>query len=84
MSNFPATSVIIFSAAESKLTSLFGMVIFNNGLQCRVVEEDTLRAMISADRNVSRDYKQPGRETAQGMLLDKCLIIISRTNVNRY
>ena len=28
------------------------------------------RAMISADRNVSSDYKIPGRETVRGLLLD--------------
>ena len=28
--------------------------------------------MISASRNVSRDYKLPGRETVQGPLLDNC------------
>ena len=28
--------------------------------------------MISSTRNVSRDYKLPGRETVQGPLLDNC------------
>ena len=28
--------------------------------------------MISAARNISRDYKIPGREMVQGPLLDKC------------
>ena len=56
------TSGIIFSAAEAKLTSLFGMIIFNNGLQFRKGEDETFRSIISADRNVSRGYNLPRRE----------------------
>ena len=61
----------IFSAAEEKLTSLIGMAIFNNGLKFRIGKYEAFRAMISSDRNVSRAYKIPGRETTQGPLLDK-------------
>ena len=64
------TSGGIFSAAESELTSLIGMTIFNNGLQFRIGEEETFRAMIRASRNISRDYKLPGRDTVRGPLLD--------------
>ena len=46
------------------------MIIFNNGLQFRIVEEDTFRVMISASRNASRDYKLPGRETVRGPFID--------------
>ena len=58
------TSGIIFSAAEVKPTPLMGMTIFNNGIKLKI------RAMISADRNISSDYKMPGRETVRGLLLD--------------
>ena len=66
------TSGRILSAAEAKLTSLIGMTIFNNGLQFRIGEEDTFREIISAERNVSRDYKLPGRERTRGLMLDEC------------
>ena len=56
------TSGRIFSAEESKLISLIGMNIFNNGIQFRIGEEETSRAMISAAGNISRDYKLPGRD----------------------
>ena len=53
----------ISSAGEAKLTSLIGMAIFNNGLQFIIGLEDTFRKIIGAGRNVSMDYKLPGRET---------------------
>ena len=62
LSTVSVTSDKIFSAAESKLTSLIGITIFNNGLQFRIGEDETFRAIISAARNVSRNYKLPGRE----------------------
>ena len=62
----------IFSAAEYKPTSLIGMNIFNNGIQFRIREEETLRETISASINLSRYYKLPGREMVQGTLLDNC------------
>ena len=46
------------------------MTIFNNGLQFKIGEEEIFRAMISADKNVSRYYKLPGRETVRGPFLD--------------
>ena len=66
------TSGRIFSAEESKLTSLIGMNIFNKGLKFIIGEYKTFREMISAARNVSRYYKLPGRETVWGPFLDKC------------
>ena len=48
------------------------MEIFNNGLQFRIGEEEKFRAMISTNRNISRDYKLPGWEMVRGPLLDKC------------
>ena len=72
LSLVPVTSGEIFSAAEAKLTLLTGMTIFNNCLQFRIGEDETFRAMISADSNVSRDYKLPGREMVQGLFLDNC------------
>ena len=63
LSTVSVTSSRILSAAEAKLTSLIGITIFNNDLQFRIGEEETFRAMINAARNVSRDYKLPGRET---------------------
>ena len=45
----------IFSAAESKLTSLIGMIIFNNSIQFRIGEDYIFREIISAARNFSRD-----------------------------
>ena len=63
LSTVSVTSVRIFSAAEAKLTSLIGMTIFNNGLQFRILEEDTFRAMIRSDRKVLMDYKLSGMET---------------------
>ena len=63
LSKVSVTSGGIFYAAEAKLTSLIGMTIFNNGLQFRIGEEETFRAMIRAVINVSTDYKLPGRET---------------------
>ena len=35
-------------------------------------EEETFREIISTSRNVSMDYKLPGRETLQGALVNKC------------
>ena len=55
LSTVSVTSVIIFYSAEAKLTSLVGITIFNNGLQFRIGEYETFRAIISAARNVSRD-----------------------------
>ena len=63
LSTVSVTSVRIFSDAEAKLTSLIGMIIFNNGLQFKMGEDETFRGMISAARNVSRYYKLPVRET---------------------
>ena len=84
LSTVSVTSGKIFSAAEAKLISLIGITIFNNGLQFRIGEEDKFRAMISADRKVSRDYKMPGRDTVKGRLLIIVLRIILRTNVISY
>ena len=70
LSTVSVTSGRIFSASESRLTLLIGMTIFNNGLQFRMGEEETFRAMIIATRNVSRDYKLPERDTVQGPLFD--------------
>ena len=56
---------------EGKLTSLIGMTIFNNGIQFIIGVGGTFRAIIGASRNVSRDYKLPGRETLREPLLDK-------------
>ena len=72
LSTVSVTSGRIFSADEYTLTSLIGITIFNNGLKFIIGEEETFRAMISAARNVSRDYKMPGRETVRGPLLDNC------------
>ena len=72
LSTVSVTSGIILPAAESKLTKLIGITIFNNGLQFRIGGEDTFRAMISISRNFSKDYKLPGREAVQGLLIDKC------------
>ena len=63
LSTVSVSSGIILSASESRLTSLNGMTIFNNGLQFRIGEDATFNANISADRNVSSDYKLLGRET---------------------
>ena len=41
LSKVSVTSVRIFSAAESKLTSLIAITIFNNGLQFRIGSEET-------------------------------------------
>ena len=71
LSMVSVTSGRIFYAVEAKLTSLIGMNIFNNGLQFRIGEDDTFRAMISAARNIPRYYKLPGRDTVLGTLLDK-------------
>ena len=57
---------------EAKLTLLIGMIIFTNGLQFIIWEEETFREIISADKNVSRDYKLQGRETVRGLFLDNC------------
>ena len=72
LSTVSVNSGIIFSTAEAKMTSLIGMTIFNNGLQFIIGEEETLREIVSAARNVSRYYKLSGRETVQGLLIDKC------------
>ena len=61
LSTMSVTSGRILSAAESKLTALIGMTIFNDGLQFIIGEEDTFRAIISATRNVSRGYNLTGR-----------------------
>ena len=63
LSTVSVTSGRIFSSEESRLTSLIGMTIFNNGLQFRIGEDKTFRSMNSSARNVSRDYTLPGRET---------------------
>ena len=72
LSTMQVTSGRTFSSAEYKITSLIGMTIFNNGLQFIIGEEETSREMISAARNVSRDYKLPGRETVQYQFIDNC------------
>ena len=72
LSTVTVTSGIIFSAAESKLTSLIVMTIFNNFIQFIIGEENTYKSMVSAARNVPRDYKLPGRETVRGVFLDNC------------
>ena len=64
LSMVSVTSGRIFSAAKDKLNSLIGMNIFNKGLQFIIGEGKKFRAMISADRNVSRNSKLPGREIA--------------------
>ena len=84
LSTVSVTSGRIFSAAEAKLTSLIGIAIFNNGLQFIIGEDETFREIISASRNVSRDYKLPGRKTVQAPLPGNFLIIISRTNMRSY
>ena len=76
LSTVPVTSGRILSAAEAKLTSLIVIKIFNNGLKFRIGEDNTFRSMISTARNVSRNYKLPGREMVRGPLLDIFLIII--------
>ena len=63
LSTVSVTSGRIFSAADAKTISLIGMTIFNNGLLFRIGEEGRFRAMVSSARNVSSDYKLPGRET---------------------
>ena len=63
LSTFSVTSGRIFSAAKAKLASLIGMTIFNNGPQFIIGEEETFREIISANRNVSSNYKLPGMET---------------------
>ena len=70
------TSGRIFSSAESKLTSLIGITIFNNGLQFIFGVDETFKAMITAARDISRYYKLTVRETVQGPLLHNFLIII--------
>ena len=72
LSTVSVNSGRIFSSAESKLTSLVVITIFNNGLQFIIGEDEKFRAIISAARNVSRNYKLPGRETVPWPLLDNC------------
>ena len=55
LSTVSVTLGIIFSAAEAKLTSSVVILIFNNGLQFIIREDDTFRVLISASRNVSND-----------------------------
>ena len=50
LSTVSVTSGRIFSAAESKQTSLIGINIFNNGLQFIIGEEETFRAIIFQKR----------------------------------
>ena len=59
LSKVSVTLSRIFSDAEAKLTSLIGMTILNNGLQFRIGEDKIFRSIISAARNVSRNYKLP-------------------------
>ena len=70
LSTVSVTSGRIFSAEEAKLISLIGITIFNNGLQFRIGEDKTFRAIISDSRNISSNYKLPGREIVRGPLLD--------------
>ena len=84
LSTVSVTSDRIFSAAEAKLKSLIVMTIFNNVLQLRIGEDKKFRSIIRSTRKVSRNYKQPGRETVRGPLIDIFLRIISRTNVISY
>ena len=46
------------------------MAIFKNGIQLRIWEDETFRAIISTARNVPRNYNLPGRETVRGLVLD--------------
>ena len=70
LSMMSVTSGRILSAAEAKLTSLILMTIFNNGIQFIIGEYETFRAVISAARNVSSNYKLPGSDMVRGLLLD--------------
>ena len=67
------TSGKIISSDESKLTSLIGMTIFNNGLKFIFWGGGgTFRAMMSTARNISMDYNLPKREAVKGSFLYKC------------
>ena len=72
LSTVPVTSGIIFSSEKSKLPSLIGITILNNGLQFIMGEDDTFKAIIRFAKNVSSDYNLPGREMVQKTLLDNC------------
>ena len=72
LSKVSVTSGRILSSAEAKRTSLIVITIFNNGIQFRIGEEETLMEMISADIKASRYYKLPGREAVRGPFLYKC------------
>ena len=72
LSTVSVTSGRMSSAEEAKLTSFIGIFIFNNSLQSIIGEDETFRAIISASRNVSKDYKLPGRDRVRGPLLDNC------------
>ena len=52
LSTLTVTSGRKFSAAESKLTSLIGIDIFNNSLKFIILEEEKSSEMISASGNV--------------------------------
>ena len=54
LSTVLVTSGRVLSAAEAKLTSFFGMNIFNNGLQFIIGEDQKFRAMVSSSIKVSR------------------------------
>ena len=62
LSTVLVTSGRIFSAAESKLTALIVITIFNNGLKFIIGVEETFRAIIIAAGKFSKDYKLLGRE----------------------
>ena len=63
LSTVSVTSGRILPTKKSKLSSLIGMTIFNNGLEFIIREVDTIREMLISAINVSRDYNLPRGET---------------------
>ena len=84
LSTVSATSGIIFSAVEAKLTSLIEMTIFNNYIQFIIGEEETSRAMLSAARKFQGITSCQGEIRCKGRCLISVLGIISRNSVISY
>ena len=84
LSTVSVTSGIIFSAAESKLTSLIGMTIFKNCLQFIIGKDETFRAIISAARNFQVITSCQGGRRFEGRCFIIVLRIISITNLRIY
>ena len=62
----------MFQQSDAKMTVLMAMFIYQNAIPFRQAEDHAFQAMIMHARNISSDFKFPGREKIRGPLLTAC------------